>query len=104
MLKFFLVQPVIQTQFGVRNDEHRIVVGADPAAAARNCFDELPTRLKEKGKRFPTMYRVWAARTPESFHENVGSLVLEEEFDEDSSSSYDAVADMFDTKFVEVRL
>ena len=97
MQRFFLVQAVLKTAYGEYKARPRIVVGSDPISASRVCFDELGSNAKVPGKKFPDRFLVWSQRSFESFNENVGSIVV----DEDTG---DSVEDMFESTPVEVRL
>lgn len=103
-MKYFLVQAVMKSQWGTSNSDPRIVAAEDPVGAAKACFDDVSVVYHGAKKKFPLFFKVWNQRTPANFADEVGPLKLEEEFDEDSKTSYDAVADMFEAKYIEVRL
>ncbi len=103
-MRFYLVQAVLRSQYGISRMKHRIVVAPDAIGAARECFTDLPASSKVPGKKFPEHFKVWAQSTPESFRDDVGTLVVDDEFDEDTNTPLDAIMDMFESKPVEVRL
>lgn len=97
-MRFFLVQAILKSKYGESKARPRIVAAKDQICAARTCFDELPPSSKND-KKFPDRFKVWAQRTPESFIEDVGSIVLD--FEENTC---DTVEDLFVANHEEVRL
>lgn len=102
-MRFFLVQAVLRTTWGKSKSEHKIVAAKDVICAARECFDSLSDSQKKPGVRYPEFFKVWPMTSPETFMSEVGALEIEDEFDEDSTTAFDQIFDMFD-KHVEVRL
>lgn len=102
--KFYLVQAVLRTKFGMSRARHRILTATDPIAAARECFNDLSATSKIPGKKYPERFDVYPERDRDTFMEEVGALTIDEDFDEDTKTPYDAVADMFEAKPIEVRL
>jgi hypothetical protein len=102
MKKFYLVQAVLRSKYGVSTSKHRIVVADDPIGAARACFEDLPSMSKDVGGKFPEMFKVYPERDRETFMEEVGPITLVDSYDEGVTLDY--IVDMFEAKAIEVRL
>lgn len=105
MLKFYLVQAVNRSRFGLSKSKHRVVVAKDAIEAARNCFDDLPKSAKTPGQKFPEYFKVWAERDRTTFMAEVGALTVHDNDDDgEGGSPLDAIIDVFEATPQEVRL
>lgn len=103
-MRFYLVQAMLNTRYGLSGTRHRVVAADDPINAAKECFDDLTDGQKRPGVRYPDHFRVWAQLEPVVFQKEVGPLRVEDDFDEDSKPALKQVEDMFEGKYTVVRL